>query len=143
MLVTFCGHSSIKAREQVEIWLAQVLRQLIEQGATIFYVGGYGAVDELANSVLVSLKQEYLAIKIVLVLAYLNKKIDTVRYTDTMYPPLETVPKKYAIARRNKWMVQESDVVVAYVIYPVGGATKTLEYAKQKKKQIVLYLEKE
>lgn len=52
---------------------------------------------------------------------------------------LEMVPKRFAILRRNHWMVTESDVVVAYVRHSVSNAVKTLEYAKQKKKPVLLY----
>ena len=36
-------------------------------------------------------------------------------------------------------MVCSSDVLVAYIIYEWGGAVKTLEYAKRKKKEIIRY----
>ena len=60
-------------------------------------------------------------------------------YDETVYPPLESVPKRYAISRRNEWMVRESDIVVAYVIRGFGGAAKTLEFAQRKKKRIIAY----
>ena len=34
-------------------------------------------------------------------------------------------------------MVNEADLVIAYVMYSLGGAAKTLEYAKRKKKAII------
>ena len=34
-------------------------------------------------------------------------------------------------------MVEEADLVIAYVMYSWGGAVKTLEYAKRKKKTII------
>ena len=36
-------------------------------------------------------------------------------------------------------MVLESDAVVAYVTHGWGGAAKTLEYARRKKKNILLF----
>ena len=57
-------------------------------------------------------------------------------YDDTIYPPLENVPKKYAIIRRNEWIVENADVVIACVKYSWGGAAKTSQYAKRKKKAI-------
>ena len=60
-------------------------------------------------------------------------------YDETVYPPLESVPKRYAISRRNEWMVCESDGVVAYVMRGFGGAAKTLDYARRKKKAIICY----
>ena len=75
----------------------------------------------------------------ILVLPYLNSSILTDGYDETVYPPLESVPKRFAISRRNERMVCESDAVVAYVIRGFGGAAKTLDFARRKKKQIIQF----
>ena len=135
MIVTLCGHAQISQVEEVEKWLYAVSESLIEQGAVTFYLGGYGAFDGLAASVLREQKKRYPQIELVLVLAYLNDRRDTSGYDRTVYPPLETVPRRFAISHRNRWMVEVSDVVVAYVLHDWGGAATTLRYAKQKKKK--------
>ena len=139
MIVTLCGHAQISQVEEVEKWLYAVSESLIEQGAVTFYLGGYGAFDGLAASVLREQKKRYPQIELVLVLAYLNDRRDTSGYDRTVYPPLETVPRRFAIFHRNRWMVEVSDVVVAYVLHNWGGAATTLRYAKQKKKKILLF----
>ena len=139
MIVTLCGHAQISQVEEVEKWLYAVSESLIEQGAVTFYLGGYGAFDGLAASVLREQKKRYPQIELVLVLAYLNDRRDTSGYDRTVYPPLETVPRRFAISHRNRWMVEVSDVVVAYVLHDWGGAATTLRYAKQKAKQIISY----
>ena len=137
MTVTFCGHAQISQSEKIEKWLYDVTQKLIEQGATTFYLGGYGAFDSLAASVLREQKKQYPQIELVLVLAYLNTGRNTSGYDSTVYPPLETVPRRFAISHRNRWMVESADVVVAYVLHDWGGAATTLRCAKQKKKQII------
>ena len=139
MIVTLCGHAQISQVEEVEKWLYAVSESLIEQGAVTFYLGGYGAFDGLAASVLWEQKKRYPQIELVLVLAYLNDRRDTSSYDRTVYPPLETVPRRFAISHRNRWMVEVSDVVVAYVLHDWGGAATTLRCAKQKAKQIISY----
>ena len=139
MTVTFCGHAEISQRENVEKWLFDVTKALIEQGATTFYLGGYGAFDSLAASVLKEQKKQYPQIERVLVLAYLNTEKTKSGYDSTVYPPLETVPRRFAISHRNRWMVDSSDVVVAYVLHDWGGAATTLHYAKRKKKRVIRY----
>ena len=139
MTVTFCGHAQISQSEKIEKWLYDVTQKLIEQGATTFYLGGYGAFDSLAASVLREQKKQYPQIELVLVLAYLNTGRNTSGYDSTVYPPLETVPRRFAISHRNRWMVESADVVVAYVLHDWGGAATTLRCAKQKKKQIISY----
>ena len=72
MTVTFCGHAQISQSEKIEKWLYDVTQKLIEQGATTFYLGGYGAFDSLAASVLREEKKEYRQIEVVLVLDYIK-----------------------------------------------------------------------
>ena len=46
------------------------------------------------------------------------------------YPPdLETVPKRLAIIRANRYMVERSDFLIAYVRHPASNAKELLEYA--------------
>ncbi|MBQ6922498.1 MAG: hypothetical protein IJQ66_05345, partial [Clostridia bacterium] len=52
-----------------------------------------------------------------------------------VYPPLESVPRRLAIIRKNEWMVNESDYIIAYV-WHYGGARNTLDIAKRKNKPI-------
>ena len=141
MIVTFCGHREIAQTTEVEEWLQTVIHSLIEQGATTFYLGGYGAFDGLAASVLRKEKKNHPWIELILVLAYLNGRQDAVGYDGSVYPELEKIPRRFAILHRNRWMVQSADVVVAYVLHDWGGAATTLRYAKQKRKRIISYSE--
>lgn len=136
MKVTFCGHRQVHDGEAVGQWLRGVTEDLIRQGAVTFYLGGMGAFDQLAARVLREQKARYPGIELVLVLAYLNGKGDISGYDATVYPPLEGVPPRYAIVRRNRWMVQSADVVVGYVLHDWGGAAGTLKYARSQKKVI-------
>lgn len=65
MIVTFCGHAQISQSEKIEKWLYAVTQKLIEQGATTFYLGGYGAFDFLAASVLRAQKKRYPQIELI------------------------------------------------------------------------------
>lgn len=58
-------------------------------------------------------------------------------YDDSVYPPLENTPLRFAIVKRNQWMIDNSQLIVAYVKYSWGGATKAVTYAKKKNKQII------
>ena len=66
MIATFCGHSRISQSAEVEKRLYTVTQRLIEQGITTFYLGGYGAFDSLAASVLRKQKKRYPQIELVL-----------------------------------------------------------------------------
>ena len=136
VIVTFCGHSKIYQTGDFSKWLDIILPSLIEGGAATFYLGGYGDFDSLAAAAVRRQKAVYPHITAILVLAYLNRETDTSPYDDTTYPPLENVPSRYAIVKRNEWMVRESDVVISGVTHGWGGAAKTLDFAKRKQKII-------
>ena len=141
MTVTFCGHSEIYYSEDVEKKMYGVIEKLIKNGANEFLLGGYGNFDNLAAKVVKNLKEKYPHINSILVIPYLNRNYGLELYDSSIYTPLEDVPPRFAILRRNEWMVQNSEVVVAYVKYSWGGATKTLAYAKRRKKQVINLLE--
>lgn len=138
-VVTFCGHRNLSQNDTVRNWLYDTVEQLIQYGADDFLLGSYGGFDQCAASVVWELKQKYPHVHSTLVLPYLDKQVDDTKYDDTTYPPLEKVPKRYAISKRNEWMVNEADIVVAYVTHNWGGAATTLAYARRKKKEIVLF----
>ena len=137
--VMFCGHSKVDEPEKIKKWVLSETEKAIQNGASEFLLGAYGDFDNLVAGVVFELKKKYPHIKSVLVLAYLDQKKNCDLYEESIYPPLENVPKKYAIVKRNRWMVDNSDAIIAYVLYDWGGAAGTLSYAMQKKKNIIQY----
>ena len=139
MTVTFCGHREVYQPDLVRRWLISEVDAAIQDGAQIFLLGGYGAFDAMAAGVLREAKKEHPNIESILVLAYLNQKVDVSEYDGTTYPPLERVPRRFAIAKRNQWCVTQCDRLIAYVTHDWGGAASTLAYAKRNRKEIRLY----
>ena len=137
LIITFCGHSKLSDQATIQAQLTQELRSLLEQENHKFYLGGYGDFDLLAVKVLHELKSEYPELESILILPYLDKQVDASHYDGTIYPPLENVPKRYAISHRNRWMVDQADMVIACVDHDWGGAAKTLEYAVKKGRRII------
>ena len=93
----------------------------------------------MAAQIVHELKAEFPNIESTLVLAYLSTDVDLQLYDNSLYPPLENVPPRYAISRRNRWLVENSDIVVAYVQHSWGGAATTLSFAARKGKPIIVY----
>ena len=137
MIFTFFGHKDVFEKEQLKQRVQQVIEQLIGEGATLFLLGGYGGFDSVAAHAVHELKKDNPQIHSTLVIPYLNRDYDTKLYDDTTYPPLEGVPLKFAISKRNEWMVDQADAVVAYVTHGWGGAAATLQYAERKNKRII------
>lgn len=56
-------------------------------------------------------------------------------YGETMLPKgIEVIHPRYSISWRNKWMVNESDIVVCYINRSWGGVAKYVEMAAKKGK---------
>ncbi len=140
-MVTFFGHREVQEPEKVRKWLYETVSGLILEGADVFYLGGYGGFDRMALSVVNHAKEAHPGVRAILVLPYLDRSMDLDAYDGSIYPPLEKVPRRFAISRRNRWMVDQADVVVAYVIHEWGGAATTLRYAEAKKKTIIRFPE--
>lgn len=139
MIVTFCGHRDVFDPEAVGARLNETVEELIREGADCFYLSGYGQFDALAAAAVRKQKERYLEIRSVLVLPYLDRSFAASDYDETVYPPLENVPKRYAISRRNEYMIDRSDVVIAFVTHNFGGAYNSLYYAQRKQKRIIRY----
>ena len=134
----FFGHREVT--HNIREKLTAIIESLItEDNVTEFYVGHQGQFDNMAYSVLKELKSNYQHIRYTVVLAYMpDSYIKEVYGEDTLFPDgLESVPKKYAISKRNEWMIQHSDYAVCYVHKITGGAAKFREKAEKKGLQIV------
>ena len=136
MTCIFFGHKDTPY--EVKDKLRETIVKLIEkQDVTSFYVGNHGNFDRMVLSVLKELSNLYPQIRYSVVLAYLTQQGDE-DFSNTVYPEgIESVPKRFAIDFRNKWMVQQADIVVAYVRRFIGGAAKFTEMAKKRGKEII------
>lgn len=146
MNITFCGHRSIPDRNLISNKLNTELKTLFEKNTHLtFYCGGYGEFDSLVSTCIDSLRKIYpkVSCEKIFVTPYITESyrernaIMKKLYDDVLYPPLENVPYRLAILRRNEWMVDNSDLLIACVLYSWGGAAQTLEYAQRKKKSII------
>lgn len=138
MTVTFFGHS--KVPQSVKADLEEIIISLItKQRANVFYVGTHGEFDFYVNSILKKLSKQYTHIKHYTVLAYMPVQTELpINYGETILPEVvaESHPK-YAISKRNDWMLNKSDTVIAYVTHQHGGAAKYYNKAIRKNKNLI------
>ena len=135
---TFFGHR--ECPDSVAPQLRAVLEMLIvKHGVDVFYVGHQGQFDALDRRTLRTLCQTYPRIHYAVVLAYLpGPGGDPQNYADTLFPEgIETVPRRYAISWRNRWMLGRADYVVTYVTHGWGGAARFAELARRQRKQVI------
>ena len=134
--VTFFGHRDTP--KEIEPALRLTLIDLIEnKNATVFYVGNHGDFDAMVRRQLEDLSKTY-PIKYYVVLAYMPSKNDSPDEHSILPEGIETVPRRFAINYRNKWMLTKSDIVVTYVTRNFGGAWEHKKLAEKIGKVVLI-----
>ena len=139
MTCTFFGHRNTSESIAPTLW--KTLVELVENhNVDLFYVGNHGHFDSIVLKALKKLKALYPHISYYIVLAYMpvEKMNYGVDFSYTIYPEgLESVPLRYAIDKRNRWMIDQSEIVVTYVVHEIGGASKFKRLAEKKNRNII------
>lgn len=116
-----------------------VERHIVEYGVTDFMVGNYGHFDALAARAVINAKKHHPEVTLTLLLPYhpFDRPIPTPEgFDDTFYPPgMETVPRRAAIVRANRYMVDHSSHLIAYVWHAASNARDILEYAQRRERR--------
>ena len=140
----FIGHRDADERLLPRLELV-IDRLILEENVRYFYVGGYGSFDRLAAAAVRRMKQKYPDITLMLVLPYhpAERPTEAPDGFDGTYHPegLENTPKRYAIVRANKIMVDASDWLVCYVRHGAGNSRKLLEYAQRRAERGLIQIE--
>ncbi|MGM9601317.1 MAG: hypothetical protein ACI3W5_07010 [Faecousia sp.] len=129
MVCTFFGHRECYGLD-VGV-LKAAIEDLIQQGVDTFYVGNQGDFDSMVYRCLKQLRLAYPHIHVSVVLAYLPTGKREEDMSDTMYPEIEGHPR-FAIERRNRWMIDASDCCLCYINHTWGGAYKFARQAKRR-----------
>ena len=130
----FIGHR--EASGELRPMLSQIVeKHVVAYGVTEFIVGGYGGFDRLAAGTVIALKQKYPQITLSLLIPYhpAERPVETPPgFDNTYYPPgMEKVPRKLAIVRANRYMVEHVDYLIAYAWHPASNARDLVEYARK------------
>ena len=136
MVCTFFGHRQVT--KEIEPTLRVTLVELIENhDVKRFYVGNQGGFDAMAQRVLKELSLTH-AIHFCVVLAYLPEKGSGIDMPTLLPDGIETIPKRFAISYRNKWMIERADYVVTYVNHKIGsGAAQFKALAEKRGKRVI------
>ena len=134
---TFFGHKDTPKETEPTLRMT-LLDLIINKNVTVFFVGNNGNFDAMVRRQLKDLSVIY-DIKYNVVLAYLpDERNADDDMSDTIFPEgLESVPKRFAISWRNKWMVKKSDIAVTYVKHSFGGAAQFKELAQKQGKTVI------
>lgn len=137
---TFAGHREV-FEPYIRDSLAVVLERLLsDTNEAVFFTGGMGEFDTMCSAAVRQLQHRYpeKKIRLYLVCPYMTTAINRdaaylkEQYDDVLIP-VELMGCHYrsAIARRNRWLVEQSDTIITYVKRDYGGAYITQKYAEQ------------
>lgn len=142
---TFAGHRYI-LRSGIEPMVEKIIEEILCEGTEFcFYTGGMGEFDALCARCVRRARALHPEknIRLVLVEPYMKQSINEsgqllLRLYDEILLPDELIGVHYkqAIMMRNRWMVDHSRYLIAFVYRKQGGAYSTLCYAKKRNIQI-------
>ncbi len=143
MIVSFCGHSSFSSSNVHRQKLIDIFEKRIGDRRVDFYLGEYGAFDRFARVCAREFKERHLSASLIFVTPYLfgysNERMEYIRqdFDFTVYPEIENSIPKFAIVQRNRWMMERSDLIIAYITHCYGGAYASYKYARHRGKEII------
>jgi len=138
--VTFCGHRDAWGIDNLTPVVIAAIEKAAQGDKVQFLMGGNGAFDGFALRCGKAYKTAHPDATLLFVTPYLDpeylarRNIEWSDFDGVVVPPIEGTPPKYAIRRRNEYMVDQADLVIAYVDRIRGGAYTTLCYAYKRSK---------
>lgn len=147
MGVTCCFFGHRNVFDPVDDFLYNEICRLIEaENVTEFLVGDNGDFDKAAASAVRKAKNDYGNIRLTLVRPYFSEELNSNKdfykalYDDVVIPSESAQAHfKAAITKRNKWIIDNSDFCVFYVLRENGGAYTALKYAEKQEKKIIMF----
>ena len=145
----FTGHRDITPEKVPVIRkkLREVLASLIEEGYTSFYNGGAIGYDLLAAEEVLKLKEAFPHIRLRIIVPCAGQtrgwseenliRYERVKAFADEVKCLSSVYYNGCMQVRNRYMVDNSSLVIAYLERATGGSAGTVKYARQQGKEIV------
>ena len=134
----FIGHAD--ASTEVFPALAEAVeRHISEYGATVFYVGNYGTFDRMAARAVINSREKHPEISLFLLLPYHPAERQVIfgqGFDGSFYPPgMEKVPRRFAIVRANRYMIDHADYLIAHAWHPASNARNLVDYARKREEK--------
>lgn len=145
----FTGHRVIKNADMPIVCqnLKKIMAELIDDGFDTFIAGGALGFDTIAATQVLNFKQQYKHLRLILALPCKNQaarwnasqiklynsiisRADEVIYTSENYT-------SGCMLKRNRFMVDNSSAVIAYLTRPSGGTAYTVNYALDKNIRLI------
>lgn len=136
MMCTFLGHHDVQSN--IREALKKAIVELIQNGVDEFVVGNNGKFDFYAQEILIELQNRGEKINISIALSHIDEESLTNSQGFTVFPDvLEKCLPRFAISKRNDWMIKKSQVAVVYLAHNFSNTSKWVEKAKRRKLKII------
>ena len=144
VIISFFGHADFPKSSEYRAQILAALEENIKGESAHMYLGGYGDFDAMAYECCKIYKNLHCDTTLVYVTPYITENyqknhLQYIRcdYDEIIYPSIEEKPLRFAITYRNKWMVEQADLLICGVSHNWGGAYQAYTYAKRKRKRII------
>lgn len=135
MICTFLGHRNTSSTVKNDIKIT--IENLIKENVREFYVGNNGNFDFLVQQALAEISTTQ-NISYAIVLSRPNEAALSNNQNATIFPEgLENALPRFAIAKRNEWMLKKSKIVIAYTKSHFSNCYKWLEKAEKRGLKII------
>lgn len=140
--VVLFGHRYFDAQRTLDERLYPLLQYLIQTKTFVeVYIGRNGEFDIYAASVVKRVQNSTGKAnnEFICVLPYPEKDMEYYEnyYDNVMIPDIGKTHPKGAITKRNRWMIEQADLVICYIEREEGGAYTALKYAQKLEKAII------
>lgn len=145
----FTGHRFVLYEHEIKLRkaLSVVITGLYERGCRIFLSGGAVGFDSIAAEEVIELRKRFSDIKLHMVLPCRNQHrkwgaSDRLKYEKLLTEADDTnfLCETYCTGcmhLRNKYLVDNSQVCIAYYNHSGGGTEYTVNYAREKEREII------
>ena len=145
----FTGHRNIDPTTSTEVSfvLDYLLKTMANAGITTFYAGGALGFDTIAALAVLRLKENFPAIKLVLVLPCKNQTrfwtgedVETYNFILSQADRVEYIAESYTstcMHERNRRLVNGSDFCMSFCNSSEGGTAFTCDYAQKKGVEVI------
>lgn len=148
--ICFTGHRDIQSEDKVKARLFSLIEEYIKNGYETFYAGGARGFDNLAAEVVASLREKYPQVRLVIVLPFPSHyrheenwngdEIKKYKSVLKMADDVVTLFKEYksgSYFKRNRYLVDNADICIAYYRRNGSGTAYTVKYAGTCKKEVI------
>lgn len=134
----FIGHRDTPS-DLLPVLSLAVEQHIVKYRVTEFIVGNYGSFDRMAAKAVLAAKKRHPDITLSMLIPYHPAERPIAlppEFDSSFYPPgMEKVPRRVAIPRANRYMVDHTDYLIAYAWYSGSNARELVEYARKREQR--------